>query len=468
LANYWFELIHPKVPLSQWRNKAERAAAIDILPDDVLLQIFDFCRVEYRPPWPPCHFILEWRIEWRRLVQVCRRWRQLIFSSPGRLDLYLICTYGTPVRKNLDIWPAFPIAIDYVNHLFMPNRYFWPDDEDNVNTALKHPDRVRCLKVPVTSSLLENMTQPFPILTHLWLSSKNGSGSEPVLPSSFLGGSAQRLREIYLEGIIFPTLPTFLSSASDLVNLTLHGIPYGWYVSPEVMVAGLAALIRLGFLSIEFQSKFESWTSHPDQNSGRRLEVPPTRVIFPALTFFGFQGAYEYVEGLMAQIDAPRLTSIMMMYFDQHVSPLPQLSRFVSQTQIVKQALKMDAEVYFYPLSCLRFVVGHSSAENRLDLGFWCEGLASQVSYSAEVLSQLSVVLSNVHHLSLSLNRLYPGWQVDVDHMAWLALLRLFTPVETLRVVHPIARYIADALNDITTEMAPEILPALHLVHLGE
>jgi hypothetical protein len=196
-------------------HKAERAAAIDILPDDVLLQIFDFCQVEYRPPWPPCHFILEWRIEWRRLVQVCRRWRQLIFSSPGRLDLYLICTYGTPVRKNLDIWPAFPIAIDYVNHLFMPNRYFWPDDEDNVNTALKHPDRVRCLKVPVTSLLLENMTQPFPILTHLWLSSKNPTVSGEHI---YCWAAIASLTKVF--HIVGGSPPTVHSNSATILSLS--------------------------------------------------------------------------------------------------------------------------------------------------------------------------------------------------------------------------------------------------------
>ncbi|KAI9456664.1 hypothetical protein BJY52DRAFT_1417047 [Lactarius psammicola] len=44
----------------------------------------------------------------------------------------------TPVRKNLGIWPAFPIIGDY--------QYLWssnvmPNDEDNIIAALEHPDR---------------------------------------------------------------------------------------------------------------------------------------------------------------------------------------------------------------------------------------------------------------------------------------------------------------------------------------
>jgi hypothetical protein len=77
--------------------------AINILPDDVLLEIFDLCR-SYFNPVNPVRPLLVWK--WDVLVHVCKRWRQLVFSSPRRLDLQILCTYGTPVRKNLGIWVA--------------------------------------------------------------------------------------------------------------------------------------------------------------------------------------------------------------------------------------------------------------------------------------------------------------------------------------------------------------------------
>jgi hypothetical protein len=443
-------------------HKAVRTIAIDTLPDDVLLQIFDFCRVGHIPlrsPFPPI-------LEWRRLVQVCRRWRQLIFSSPRRLDLYLFCTYGTPVRKNPGLWPAFPIVVNYINHLNYVNcslKSLSTNDENNVNAALEHPDRVCYIKLPVTSSLLKNVAQPFPILTHLWLSAEPESG--PVLPSSFLGGSAQRLREIYLEGITFPTLSTFLSSASNLVSISLHRIPQAWYISPEV-VASLAALTRLDFLSIGFQS-----SAFHGQSSSRRREALPTRVVFPALTFFGFQGTGEYFEDLMAQIDTPRLASIQIKYFNQHVFQMTQLSRLIGQTQIIEQAHTMGAGVHFYPSSSFIFIsaLSHGPVENRrisLYIGVSCETcgglIASQVSHLADVLSQTSVVLSKIRHLSLYAHSLQPDWQNSMDHAVWLAFIRRFTSVETLRVCDPISGHVADALK-----MAPGILPALYLLHLA-
>jgi hypothetical protein len=49
---------------------------IDILPDDALLEIFDFYLGE-----------TEWTNRWHILVHVCRRWRLVVFGSPRRLNL---------------------------------------------------------------------------------------------------------------------------------------------------------------------------------------------------------------------------------------------------------------------------------------------------------------------------------------------------------------------------------------------
>src|SRR6266850_1641170 len=77
---------------------------IDMLPDDVLLEIFDFYRED-----PAFHTLIgsiyTWR--WQALIQVRRRWRCVIFGSPLRLDLQIVCTDRTPTRTSLDIWPHF-------------------------------------------------------------------------------------------------------------------------------------------------------------------------------------------------------------------------------------------------------------------------------------------------------------------------------------------------------------------------
>jgi hypothetical protein len=74
---------------------------IDVLTDDVLLHIFDFCF-----PDKPGSFIPDKTEVWQELAHVCRRWRELCFSiitSPrsatfvhnqntcGRYAEYLAC-----------------------------------------------------------------------------------------------------------------------------------------------------------------------------------------------------------------------------------------------------------------------------------------------------------------------------------------------------------------------------------------
>ena len=417
------------------------------------------------PLGSPFHPVLEWH----KLIHVCRRWRQIIFSSPRRLDLYLLCTSGTPVRKNLGLWPAFPIIIDHVNYPNYSSKIFSPDDEDNIIAALEHPDRVRCLKLPVTSLLLGKVAtvaqQVFPMLTQLRLSSNNDE-NVPVLPSAFLGGSAPLLQDIHLEGIPFPTLPTLLPSATDLVVLHLHGIPHTGYFTPEAMVASLATLTSLDVLYIAFQSH----TSRPNQSGNGRRVAPLTRAVLPALTSFEFRGASEYLEDIVSRIDAPRLTVFSIWYFNQLIFQVPQLFRFVGRTQIPEQAPTMDAEVFFHDsLVYISLYSGQvESGQIPLDLQISCKELDWQVSHLAAVLSQSSVILSKVVHLSIDAHDLQPSLQDDVDHIEWLELFRQFTAVETLEVSARLAGHVAVALKDVTAEMVPEMLPALQLLCLED
>ncbi len=144
-----------------------------------------------------------------------------------------------------------------------------------------------------------------------------------VLPSGFLGRSAPCLQELSLDIIPFPASPTLLLSARDLVKLHLHNISKTGYISPEAMVAGLAALPRLRSLHIRFRSP----ASRPD-----RICPPPpiTRTVVPALTSFEFHGVCDYLEDLVAGIDCPRLNSINLSYLGSVVDfQVSQLSKFV-------------------------------------------------------------------------------------------------------------------------------------------
>ncbi len=101
---------------------------IDVLPDDVLLEVFGFYVAR----------ISKSKVDveaWQSLVHVCRRWRCLVFESPRRLNLRLFCTPTTPIRGRLDVWPALPLSVDGYMMAFV-------SDMDNVVAALGQSNRV--------------------------------------------------------------------------------------------------------------------------------------------------------------------------------------------------------------------------------------------------------------------------------------------------------------------------------------
>ncbi len=131
-----------------------------MVPDDVLLNIFDFYVVNLRE---------NRRIEgWQMLAHVCGRWRRVVFQSPLRLNLRLLCTPKTPATDILDIWPPLPFIIRGI----LDDK---PPGVDNVIAALEHNDRVLQIELTyLTSSEFRYVTdsvmlKPFPALTDLSL-----------------------------------------------------------------------------------------------------------------------------------------------------------------------------------------------------------------------------------------------------------------------------------------------------------
>jgi hypothetical protein len=226
-----------------------------VLPDDVLLSIFDFCADEYE--------MMKEDIEaWQTLVHVCRQWRGVVFGSPRRLNLRLVCEPNTPARDTLDVWPALPLVIQCFAGIGIEN-------VDNIVAVLEHGYRVCRINLRgISSSDFENisaaMQVPFPELTDLQLWSDEKT--VPVLPDSFLGGSAPRLRIISFYGIPFPGLPNLLLSATHLTDLRLFVIPHSGYFSPETMATALSMLTSLQFLWLEFESgSWEWWFDNADK-----------------------------------------------------------------------------------------------------------------------------------------------------------------------------------------------------------
>jgi hypothetical protein len=413
---------------------------IDVLPDDVLLDIFDLLCITGTEVW-------------QSLVHVCRRWRNLVFVSPRRLDLHLFCTLKTSVKDTLDVWPALPLIVTGTMHMAPTSGM------DNIIAALGQSNRVCQVRlVSLANSQLEEvlaaMQAPLPELAELQLSSSSDE-TALVLPDSFLDGSAPRLRHFELDGIPFPGFPNLLLSANHLVTLRLSHVPHSGYISPEGMVALLSVLSSLETLSLQFQSP----RSRPHLESRSRL--PPERSILPALNKFRFKGVTEYLEDLVTQIDTPRLDRMHVTFFNRNNFGYPQLTQFINRSPKLRACHK--ARVQFdYWRTCVMLAPRSVRLFRGLVIAILCRELDRQLSPIVQVCNSSLHPVSVVEYLFIERNYSRPVWDNDaVENTLWLQLLRPFTAVKSLYLGEESAPDIAAALRELVGGRITEVLPSL-------
>ncbi|KAH8992403.1 hypothetical protein EDB92DRAFT_1987952 [Lactarius akahatsu] len=210
-----------------------------------------------------------------------------------------------------NLWPAFPIIVRNDTH-FLGN---WV----NIIAALQQRDRV-CeidsdLRGPLSKEVSQILQESFPLLDRLVLYAWDGGGS--IFPSTFLGGSAPRLRILHL-GIFHPPvfeLTRILSSASHLVDLRLQGVESAEFISPEALVAALsAATARLKTFYLVFHhDRGISYSIDP-----MNIPLPSSGcVVFSTFLRLTFHGPCNYLKDLLARITTPSLESMHIRLFEQ-------------------------------------------------------------------------------------------------------------------------------------------------------
>ena len=424
--------------------------AIDALPDNVLLEIFNFYVDKAQH-----HYNERGRHPedaWHTLVHVCKRWRCIVFESPHRLNLRLLCTPKRPVKKMLDVWPDLPIVI---REYFGISR---PRDAGNLIAGLKQHKRVFQIFIEnLPNSLLKKLAaikKPFPTLTFLQLWSYDENA--PVFPGSFLGGSAPRLQSLLLDGIPFPALGKLLMSTNDLVNLHLFDIPHSGYISPESMVTSLSSLTRLKSLLLQFRS--------PQTQADRENRPPPllTRIVLPALTSLKFKGDSEYLEDIVSRVDTPLLDNVIMSFFNQLDFDAPPLQYFIDRTETFKSPHRADAVFHSSRVEVRLFEAKETVDHKVLELGISCKQSDWQLSSLAQVCTSSFPPFPTLEHLCI-----YDGpsaqsqWEDDMESTQWLELLYAFTSVRDLELSGDLYQLVVPALGELTRETAAEVLPAL-------
>ena len=414
-----------------------------MLPGDVLLEIFHFYVNQARFDFGDRKKAIE---AWQRLVHVCRRWRSVVFGSPRRLDLQLVCRANT-LTSMVDIWPALPLLIrDPTGNV------------DNIVGLLERSDLVRRISeiylwVTEWKDISEAMQIPFPGLTYLGLS-HNDQTALP-LSDSFLGGSAPRLRFLYLASIPYPGLPKLLLSANHLTNLYLTFIPDSGYIPPEAMAASLSTLTSLGRLKLEFQFARPLPDQHPP---------PSIRTSLPVLNDFTFQGSGEYLEVLVARIDAPRLGRLKITFFNDIVFITPHLTRFISHTPTFEAFNTATVILGEWTAS-----VELLSAYAELIVSVSCRELDWQLSFLEQVCTSSFPPLSTLQDLYMKLWRPWPeDWKDNIDYAQWLELFRSFTAVKNLYLFRELAPCVATTLQELVGGRTTEVFPNLQNIFVDE
>jgi hypothetical protein len=323
--------------------------------------------------------------------------------------------------------------------------------DNTIAVLLKCSERVYRIKLLIQSLYFERVSaaiqKPFPELTRLELQSDETVST--VLPDSFLGGSARRLRFLSLSGIPLPGLPKLLLSATHLVHLSLCRIPHSGYFSPDAIVTALSGLTSLEVLHLEFQSPL----SCPDWTS--RSTPPPTRTLLPVLTHFQFKGVSDYLDDLVARIDAPRLDKLNIFFFNQIVFETPQLFRFLSRAP-----LKPFEKAHVAFMNGAARVTLSSLVPNyrKLEVRVSCRELDWQVSSLEQVGTSFLPLLSTLEALYIyEVLYLDPYWRDNVEDTLWLELLHPFSAAKNLYLSRGIVQRIAPAVGRRSTEVLPTL-----------
>ncbi len=220
-----------------------------------------------------------------------------------------------------------------------------------------------------------------------------------------------------------------------------------------------------GLETLRFE--FQSPQSCPDQES--RRPPPPTRSVLPALTNFLFKGVNEYLEELVARINAPRCFVLSTTFFNDIDFYTPELIQFISRT-LTFEAYD-EAHLVFYrreALVRLQSQPGSSTSHRKVvEVKILCQAPDWQLSSLAQICTISLGLLSTMENLYVYEDHLAQlGWSDNIENAEWLELLLPFTAVKNLYLSKEFTPRLAPALQELTGGRTTEVLPTLENVFL--
>ena len=442
--------------LSQSRGTSHTESSpkltINHLPDELLIEIFDFYRQESE------RWTAQWSTEpeWFVLVHVCKRWRAVMFESASRLDLRLVLTAqrGGDFEPILAHVPPLPIDMDYYYKRSGLNLH-------HVSDALEHPDRFRQITFRGPdrdlNELLYAIEYPLPALESLDLVAEGDIDLD--MPAMFLEGPNLQLRSLQLNGISLPSISRLLSSAPALNDLTLS---FECNVHPEQAMSHLSHLQDMPCLRHLGLSLTSSCFP-------RNLPPPtktPKRFTLPKLTSFSYYGHGAFLITFISRFATLSLRDVKIQVLDDIDSPVLRLSRFIEDIREHCHAVQVVIERFNFRL-LLRGPLEDDSDEGHDSLYFKLTTVPFRDSMM-QISSPFSAMLITTEELSF---RFVDDQVVEV--IPWREFLMQFPSVKLLRIYGNNNRGIASALNQARALHQDygghglTFLPALEEIELG-
>jgi hypothetical protein len=348
----------------------------------------------------------------------------------------------------------------------------FPKDHD-FDAVIEHHNHVCEIHIlGLESSRLQQLASTimqlqFPVLTHLRLGCVPCSPAT-VLPDGFLGEHVPRLKSLELLYVPFPVLQKLLLSANDLVRLILMEIPIPipGYISPKEIVTCLASLTKLEYFAIGFN--FVSVLDRASQ------DAPPRCTVLPALTHFEFQGTGEYLEVLVALIDAPLLDTIRIAVplelfrfsFSQLARCMQSTTRFEALNETRVEFDDRRLRVKFLPPTPT--IVKNSTLRISCQRRDWLIPWAAPMAgFFTSIFPSIFIV--ETLYITRSQDILFQTQhQVETEKFRWLEFFRMLTAVKNLYLSKEFALHIFPASQHLVGERVADVLPALESLFLEE
>ena len=176
-----------------------------------------------------------------------------------------------------------------------------------------------------------------------------------------------------------------------------------------------------------------------------------------------FEGVGEYLEDLVALVDAPRLFILTMTLFDQILLHTPQSIQFVSRSTRLKVFKKARLGFKDDGAAAVLSPTLEGTSHTRLEVKILCRDSDRQVSSLVQVCASCLPPLSALEDLYIyEDSKSPPDWWDNIEDSLWLELLRPFSAVKNLYLSEEFALRIGPALQEeLVGSRTMEVLPTL-------